>query len=136
MSRALGGILSSSNFVKTSKIPGKFFIVNTSQHWVFISTLDSRCTLYWDPLAEKPPHSLAKWMKSLGCYKRNTVKVQTDSSDLCGLFIVFVLYFLVRGVPISKIMKKFSSSRDANDKKVAKFAYERFGFDATLEIKV
>ncbi len=54
---------------------------------------------------------------------------------LCGLHILYVLYFLARGECLSSVIGKFSvSDLLANDRLVQQFAYKGFHFGATKKI--
>ena len=79
---------------------------------------------------EKSLEYLKKWFKTLNYQdiELNNKVVQSDTSKKCGLFVIFVLYYLVRNLSLSTIMKKFVKSTKMNDIIVSKFAYQKFGY--------
>ena len=59
-----------------------------------------------------------------GKYKENYVQLQHPSSDLCGLFSLYYLYYKCRGVAIRKIVFNFTYPKNlkSNDALLRRFA--------------
>ena len=129
--------MSARTAVKMPKQSGKVYIINTDEHWtILFMPKHNGAPFYFDPGAKKPPAALQKWLLTMGCFRRNTVKVQGSTSYLCGLFIIFVFYHVSRGCAIAKVLKLFSRNAAKNDRLVTRFAYDRFKFDVSSEIKL
>ena len=110
------------------------------EHWMLIFIYPSRKQLiFWDSLGHSPSFyggELEKWVNVAGYNVITSQRpVQSKHSIYCGLFVMFVLYFLSRGVSLSVIMKKFASNTNKNDWLVSKFGWQRLKFMAKKEIK-
>ena len=139
MSKLLAGIISAKDVKKIAVTgPPKAFIVNTGNHWVLIINYGKhRVLVYYDSYGEKPPKSIENWLKQMGNKtEMNRVQQQPDDSSYCGLYVIFVLYYVSRGITFQKVMKLFHKRNlSLNDRRVAKFVVEKFGFDVS-EIKL
>ena len=134
MSRMFVGIIKAKNFVAIprTKHPPKAYIVNTENHWVLVVYYHHK-TVYFDSYGEKPTVPM---FRKLGCIQQSLIKLQPLDSSLCGLYVIFVLHYLARGVAFNRVLHMFYKKRKCNDKLVANFALSKYGFDAEFEIKV
>ncbi len=146
MRRIFGGIYSRDNVPLLSKISHDMaFIVNASDsgsagtHWLlgYIKP-SSKHFIWFDSFGKKPSFygkKFASWLKPLKGYKIeiNVKVVQASNSHYCGLFVLYVMYFLSRGVGMYRIMQKFSKHLLGNDRIVSRFAWNKFRFNAKKE---
>ena len=135
MSRLLRGILYANEVIKINSrqwFGKRAFIINASEHWLLL-VLYGDYILYIDPLG-KPPSAysstLAVWLKNQKCpIKSKLIRIQPNNSELCGLYILYFLYFLSRGFKYENILQKFNRSNLClNDMLVSKFALTKFNF--------
>jgi len=122
------------------------YIVNSAssaslgEHWllIYVKPYEKR-VIFFDSFGKTPVYyskRLAKWVKSWGyTVSLNPNVFQASRSHYCGLFVLFLLYFLSRHVPFNVIMKKFSSNPTRNDALVSRFAWQRFKFNTRKEIE-
>lgn len=134
ISRMLGGILKASDLGKICyrKGPPKAYIVNVGDHWTLLVFYKNK-TVYFDSYGDKPKKSL---LAVTGCVQQSILKLQPTNSSLCGLYVIFVLYYLARGVSFHKVLHMFYKKTLSNDKLVANFVLNHYGFDVQSEIKV
>ena len=136
MTRLLHGILNVSEMIKINTNNGtgsRGYIIYVPGHWLLLMFQPMGHILYIDPLGKKPhtySKTLSDWFKAHKCQVRSTpFQIQPADSDLCGLYILYFLFFLSRGVQFDKIMRKFHSKNlSLNDKMVSKFALKQFNF--------
>ena len=95
-------------------------------HWILFAR-HRRALIYFDPLGRPPSHysSSAYWKRleasgrlvsNIGC------QYQAEDSARCGLYVLYVLFFLSKGYKFSRIMNKFSlSHRSKNEDLVLRF---------------
>ena len=110
------------------------YVIYVAEHWLLLVFYASSHILYFDPLGQKPEHysvKLSNWLKTSKCpVKMKLVQLQPYDSNTCGLYILYFVYFLSRGVPFNSIMKKFHKHGDLgpNDIIVSKFVLKQFNF--------
>jgi len=122
------------------------FVINSAQshekegHWLLVYfNAQSKTTVWFDSLGNLPSYygkNLFLWLHAPGFkVDYSTKPVQAINSRLCGLFVLFVLYYLSRGLTLERILSYFNS-RDLgkNDKLVSLFAWKKFRFNAYKEI--
>ncbi len=86
---------------------------------------------FFDSIGHSPNfygHEISEWFsqaaKNAQMLETNTYRTQPEYSVLCGLHVLYVLYFLARGESLSSVIGKFSvSDLSANDRLVQQFAY-------------
>jgi len=123
------------------------FVVNTAtsdtlgEHWVGVYVQQKRRRVIWfDPFGFSPSYygsDLNSWIKRWN-YPLIEIKRQVQSyhSHYCGLFVLFVHYFLGRGLNLHQILKRFSSNHVKNDVIVCYFARTRLKFHPKTQIKL
>ncbi|MCP4393479.1 MAG: hypothetical protein GY804_04325 [Alphaproteobacteria bacterium] len=112
-------------------------------HWLLVFIQPSKKKLTWfDSFGKHAKHygsSIDEWIKSFGTFKveaNYSRQVQANNSIYCGLFVLYVLYFLSRGRTLTQILKTFSKHLKNNDRIVSRFAWKKFRFNALREIKL
>lgn len=151
--RRFKGIYAEDQFYATfQNLPAKDIacIVNTGtrkgggEHWYCIHYLGARPNSpieLFDSFGYRPREygggAFEKWLKTNGKeIVANKKTVQDLASPTCGLFTVYVLYFLCRGLPLPKIMsQKFSSNTFLNEQLVRNFAIKNFNLNINAAIK-
>ncbi len=122
-------------------------IINTGlstgpgEHWVLAYFLQNKNGAYFFDSLGKSPNSygshLRQWLfkRGGGKVERNSASTQPEFSIYCGLHVMFVLYYLTRGLPFVTVINKFTGDLIMNDRIVQQFAYKRFRFDSLKQIK-
>ena len=117
------------------------YVINSSpsnsigEHWLLAYVNPcSRKTIWFDSYA-KPldfyNRKISQWVKAIGYPIESSVKrIQADLSIYCGLYVLYVYYFLVRHVKLKNIVQKFSKRLLFNDKIVSGFMLKHFSFNA------
>lgn len=113
-----------------------FIIVNTDvlsgtgQHWVLINILSKSDPYEWfDPLGKSPEHyshALYDFMTQNGIkpFIMNTEQVQSDISDSCGYFCLYVGDFRCVGYTLNYILDKFKKRNlSSNDLLVENYVH-------------
>ena len=105
----------------------QIFIQNTGYltegvHWVLF-IFEAETTIFFDSFGRDPKdlHLEASAAKSYKTITYNPFQLQSDYSQVCGHYIIFVLYFLSLGESLYQINKFFSSDYRKNDKLVLDF---------------
>ncbi len=114
----------------------------TGEHWILAFIGGTSSAYFFDSVGHGPNfygHEISQWFsraaKNAQMLETNTYRTQPEYSVLCGLHVLYVLYFLARGESLSSVIGKFSvSDLLANDRLVQQFAYKRFHFDASKNI--
>ena len=112
-------------------------IINTDpstlpgEHWLLVYFNPHIKTIIWfDSYGHSPNYygkEIKKWLWSFGLIvKISSQKIQSEKSEYCGLFCLYVLYFLSRNVPLYKILSNFSVNLNYNDKIVQYFVWDIF----------
>ncbi len=119
------------------------YIINSAtstspgEHWFLVFIKKKGTGVVWfDSLGNLPSfygHKLVKWLGP--GFEFNKGSIQAANSSYCGLFVIFVLYYLSRNVPLRQILTRFSTNLRENDRIVASFAWEKFRFNAKTGIK-
>ena len=136
MSRLVHGIL---NFGQVAKIDTRrcfgtrAYIIYVSNHWLLLMFQPTGQIVYIDPLGKKPSaysKILSDWLKASKHHVKSIpFQIQPNDSELCGLYILYFLFFLSRGVQFEKIVRKFHRKNMLlNDEMVSKFAVKKFNF--------
>lgn len=146
------GVYPENKFYESFKrIPegGLACIVNTEskggQHWYCVYSMDNRPgspleifdSFGFRPRLYRGEKAFRGWFKGTGkkYLVKNTKPVQALSTNSCGLFTLYVLYFQCRGKRLPEIMKDFSSNKFLNEQKVRNFALRIFHINPTLVLK-
>jgi hypothetical protein len=151
MKRGFCGIYAKNKLPKIKKICGAgncAFIINSApsyaigEHWLLVYCKGKAKTIIWfDPLGRNPTYYgkvFQLWLERTGYkIKEYNSPVQSTQSYYCGLFVLYALYYLSRGVPLETVLKTFSRKNlKENDKIVAAFAWDKFRFDAKKQLVV
>ena len=109
------------------------FIVNTDvdtkpgMHWCAMYFSDSGHAEYWDSYGLPPQNHYFR--TAIGdnsrSYIYNSIKLQNDSSDVCGQFCLYYLMLRLRGRSLKEIVKTFNYYPN-NDYFVYNFISEAF----------
>ncbi len=110
-------------------------------HWLLAYFFPKTKTVLWiDPYGHPPSFygtKISKWLSQAKDFKLayNNIPIQSPSSHYCGLFALFFMYFLSKGVGLKTILHFFSKTNlNQNDIVVSRFAMKRFKFNAKLSI--
>lgn len=119
-----------------------FVVINTDpstkegRHWIMVSlkgAADVRGrNIYFDSLGKKPEDYNKTLPNFLGeVYETIDGPIQEQSSDLCGIYILFVMLCLARGYKLDRIFKVFTGKLRDNDILMKRFykLYTSGGFD-------
>ena len=101
---------------------------NTGKHWVVIFfNKNIKQVEYFDSLGRRPSERLINFMRQDNHYiLYNTKKIQSSLSDSCGLFCLYLIYFMCRNLDYKSIIDNFSLSVYDNEKHVKKFIKQTF----------
>lgn len=106
----------------------KIYIVNTDprsesgEHWFCIFLIDT--PEHFDSSGFKPRPNVEEYLIVHGPeYMYNNVRVQSYTSETCGLFCLFYCYFRCRGFSFLDVMNMFSSNLILNES-IVKYFYE------------
>ena len=126
--RQFGGVLALDE-LRFTKLKPKIYIVNTDihtepgQHWFCLYLC--RIPEHFDPAADMPLDSVNNYLILNGPnYMYNTKRVQSYTSDTCGLFCLFYCYFRCRNFSFNEILSMFTSNLLLNETIVIYF-YEK-----------
>ena len=107
----------------------KIYVVNTDprsesgEHWFCIFLKD--IPEHFDSSGFKPKPNVENYLFFHGPdYMYNNVRVQSYTSETCGLFALFFCYFRCRGFSFLEIMNMFSPNLYVNEA-VVKYFYEQ-----------
>ena len=144
MAKVFCGILAKDqlpvNVPTTTTTKDCAYIVNTDesdeqgQHWLLLYCSAQHNVLYYiDPLGNPPKHYngyLTKFASKFQKIIKLPYAVQGGRSRLCGLFVMYYLYYLARGYSdIEKISSTFfKAGLGRNDRIVLKFFWKMFRF--------
>ena len=148
--RVFGGILAKDKLPKYDPTTKMAYIVNTDKsgekgrHWILLYCLpgsnasgkggggggSGRTLIYMDPLG-KPPHFYNSHLTEFCSKFKKIIKlksaVQSRQSSLCGLYVLYFLYYLARGNELHAISRNFfRSNLLRNDKIVLRFCWQIF----------
>lgn len=134
MSKRFAGVYTAHRLPhKQTKPPTAYIIHVWDSHWILVYVQKNK-VLYFDSAAielYKYGADLFEWIAELSrksYIENNTVAVQSPQSKYCGLYCLYVFYFLSRNVPFERILNKFTLKKELNDKIVADFALKKFKF--------
>jgi hypothetical protein len=105
------------------------------EHWLLVYVnMRSRTTIWFDSFGKSPEFynkRISDWCKGLGYQiQANKKQIQASTSIYCGLYVLYVLYFLARGKRLPETTRAFSKHLLHNDKIVSKFMMHHFSFNA------
>ena len=115
-------------------------IINTDlvgeagEHWILFYW-DSKLKLahFLDPLAQPLQEEFQKWMQCCNTIVLLSHPVQHHLSVLCGLFVLYFMYYLCAGQAISDIVNRFSNTKlRLNDQLVSHFAKQKLLYTPPL----
>ena len=119
--------------VMVEKNEDRAYIINMDDvdepgsHWV-LAYFRRREGLYFDSFGKPPESHVYDWLKrNASEVIINDRTVQSDRSRYCGLFVIYVLYYLCRDVNLGQIVNRFVI-RDLmlNDYMLMKWLYKHF----------
>ena len=118
-----------------SNLP-KIFIVNTDphnlpgKHWVCFYIPHDGPIEFFDSLGKHPEFYSKLLEKFIYCHSNefiySSTPLQSNFSATCGHFCLFYGIHRCRGLPLYKIVKKFSKDKMVNDRIVQEFVKEHF----------
>ena len=82
---------------------------NGGKHWLLWYKSSPNMVEYWDSFG-RSPFSYGVQVPNLKIVKSNNMQFQPDSSSLCGLYCLYVLYHRLNGRSFDKIMQDFSEN--------------------------
>ena len=143
MSKIFGGILAKDKLPNNKPPPQQktAYIVNTDEsggegkHWILLYCVESggggSSLLYFiDPLGKQPYEYNSQFSKFCSKFhKIVTLKrpIQDNESQLCGLYVIYFLYHLVRGHDLNSIESHFYKLNvKKNDRIVFRFCWSMF----------
>jgi hypothetical protein len=102
-----------------------YIIINTSKshvydgHWVLLYLKNTKETIFFDSYGRTPAnvnngHILHEYLSkyTLTC---NYYVLQSVSSNVCGMYCLYVAFYLCRGMSFRKMFSKFYTDVDCND---------------------
>lgn len=110
------------------------FVANTDPssepgtHWVAFYFSSEQKGEFFDSYGQSPHYyknSFGDFLKSHK-WEFNTRKLQSDWSDVCGLYCIFYLSHRARGHSMNKIVQLFTNDTMLNDAKVSQFVKSHF----------
>lgn len=121
-----GGVLPSNRLPLISENKPKIYIVNTDdefkpgQHWIVLFTDD--VGEYFDSLGKEPLQEFKDFLIINGpMYIMNEKQLQSQQSNLCGLYALYYAYFRCRGCTMKDILHIFTDNLLYNDMLVSYF---------------
>jgi len=117
---------------------GKFFVVNTSKsplimgHWIAFVNCTREGLIFVDSLGRKPSHYKGKIAEFYEGYRGKksvltNVRLQQEDSLVCGAYVVYFVYFILKKYPHKRILREFTFNRKKNDTFVEYFLYKLSG---------
>lgn len=93
------------------------FIVNTDDHtrsgmhWVAMYADKSCSAFYFDSFGLPPfiPDHINRLRKNCKQFRWNNVRLQSDSSDVCGQYCIMFLHYMSAGLGFEKFLENFSA---------------------------
>lgn len=79
-------------------------------HWVAVA-MDHNDSVFFDPQGFPPEHYGFPFRTKIS----NTRAVQGPNSNLCGLFVIVFIHYMLKGVSLKKFLSMFKNSAKAND---------------------
>lgn len=147
MKKQFVGIYSKDKLpLKTDVHKKTAYIINTAvskskgEHWILVFVHpEKRKVIWFDSFAEKPEYygkQFLKWLLSFNLkIEVNQKLVQPVHSQYCGLYVLYVFFYLSRNLNFNTIIKRFSSNLIMNDYMVSNFAWKHFHFNARKDIE-
>ena len=88
--------------------------------------------LYFDSYGIPPfvADHIKRLRKNCKQFRWNAVRLQSDSSDVCGQYCLMFLYFMSSGVGFQEFLNHFSADFDKNDELVQRFIKYKNADDA------
>ena len=117
------GVISSNELFKIDKSVKSLYIVNTDpnylpgSHWICIYSQGEICEIF-DSLGNNPKEYSKHFTNLMQEYEKciySTVKLQSVSSNLCGIYCIFYCYLKSRGFELYEILNTFSENTQMND---------------------
>lgn len=145
MKRVFCGIFPCDKLPKLNTSTDCALIINSGEaktkgeHWLLVYYRKKTKTLIWFDSLGNPPNfynpKILQWIKSNNVkIEINKKVIQSPYSYLCGIFVLFVFFYLSRGWPLSYIVNKFSRNLIANDRIVSNWVLAKFHFDVMKSI--
>ena len=93
--------------------------INNGIHWVLF-IFNPEATIFFDSYGRSPSelHLEASAVQAYKTVSYNPFRLQSDSSHVCGHYVLFVLYMLSKKKSLFQINKFFGPNREKNDKRV------------------
>jgi len=138
MKNAFGGIYPRDK-IPSQLIPNKAYVINSDpaaslgQHWLLAYVnRDGRGITWFDSFGESPSHYQINNLPPV--IEMNTKSLQGPLSKYCGLFVIYVYYYLTRGIALGKIIRTFFKDSLLNDRLVVNFVKQKFKFYPSIEM--
>ena len=121
--RIYRGVISSNELYKIDKSVRSLYIVNTDpnylpgSHWICIYSQGEICEIF-DSLGNNPKEYTIHFTTFIQEYEKctySTVKLQSDTSNVCGIYCIFYSYLKSRGFELTEILNTFSENTQMND---------------------
>lgn len=119
----------------------KIFVINTStrgSHWILAYCSDGKHYTVYDSYGV----DIINYNNYFGVFRNalvNCEQHQSNKSDTCGQFCLFVAYYLLTGLSLCNIVKLLSHSLECNEQLVCKFyntSIRPFVSEASVNCKV
>lgn len=102
-----------------------FIIINTSKshvyngHWILLYMKNNEEVIFFDSYGRPPDNVnngciLTKYLSKYNV-EYNHFLLQSRSSNVCGLYCIYVAFYLSRGVSFNKMFSQFYTDVDCND---------------------
>ena len=108
------------------------------EHWLLAYFIGKTKEVIWvDPYGNPPVfygHQFNNWLSKFSVNVSKAM-IQGPHSYYCGLFVLYFLYYLSRGVQLKTIQTSFSHKNFVhNDNVVADFFWDHFKFNAKSDL--
>lgn len=90
-------------------------------HWVACYACSPFVVYYFDSLAMEPPVEIAQYLNRFTHSHRNKHMIQSMSTNVCGEYCIYWIYWMSIGIPNQKILKSLENSRPDSDHLVKNF---------------
>lgn len=135
-------VVSSDGFYDSFKRRGDKIIVSNldssnkkGSHWILILDLSMyegkrrRCVQVFDSFGR----SFTEFGPYFNCLRdenvtENCIAYQSNDSSSCGSFVLYVIYFRIKGLTLSSVLGKFSNNKKLNEQIVRRFTAKNFGY--------
>jgi hypothetical protein len=112
LSTFVWGVIARNDLELFPLFPGAYILNSDDRglpgtHWLALFVTSQGKVEFFDPLAKTPSH----YKLMLDCLY-NTEVIQPSGSELCGLYVLFFLYWRCRGFSMNQITDSFNGSNN------------------------